>query len=81
MTLMSTDGSACDIVTMPKVLVKECSMSSDGFNELFFSFLRGNVTHTAAYEEAEKVHESYFEKRRYSSYESFKSVRSRDHKK
>jgi hypothetical protein len=76
MTLISTDGSACDIVTMPKVLVKECSMSSTGFDELFFSFLKENVTHTQAYEQAEQV-----QRRRYSSYESFKSVRYRDHKK
>jgi hypothetical protein len=81
MTLISTDGSACDIVTMPKVLVKECSMSSTGFDELFFSFLKENVTHTQAYEQAEQIHEHFFERRRYSSYESFKSVRYRDHKK
>jgi hypothetical protein len=80
MTLESTDGR-CDIVTLPKMLVKECSMSARGFEELFFIFLKANVTHTQAYEQAEVVHESYFEKRKYGSYESFKQIQYRNHKK
>lgn len=81
MTLQSTDGNGCDIVVMPKVLVKNCSMSAEGFEELFFTFCKGNVSHTEAYERAEGVHESYFEKRKYSSYESFKSAYYRKPKK
>jgi hypothetical protein len=80
-TLQSTDGKACDIVVLPKVLVKECSMSANGFEELFFGFLKGNVSHTEAYDKAEEVHENYFEKRKYSSYESFKATKYRNHKK
>ena len=81
LTLQSTDGSACDIVVMPKTLVKECSMSAKGFEELFFCFLDQNVTHTEAYEKAETVHESFFEKRKYSGFESFKQVQYRNHNK
>jgi hypothetical protein len=77
MTLQSTDGGSCEIVVMPKVLVKNCSMSAEGFDELFFNFLKTNVTHTVAYEEAEKVHESYFEKRKYSDYESYRVSKSK----
>jgi hypothetical protein len=73
-TLQSTDGT-CDIVTMPKVLVKNCSMTADGFEELFFCFLKGNVTHTKAYEQAEEVHEQYFGKTRYSDYNSFRNAK------
>lgn len=76
MTLTSTDGKGCDIVVMPKVLVKECSMSANGFEELFFGFLKGNVSHTQAYDQAEEVHESYFERRRYSDYDSFRKAKS-----
>jgi hypothetical protein len=65
---------------MPKVLIKECNMTAKGFEELFFIFLKGNVSHTQAYEEAEKVHEAYFEKRKYLSFEVFKSSRSQRHK-
>ncbi len=81
LTLVCTDGNSCDIVTMPKVLAKECSLSAEGFDDLFISFLKGNVSHTQAYEQAEQVHELYFEKRKYSCYHSFKSVQSRNHKK
>jgi hypothetical protein len=78
MTLQSTDGNGCDIVVMPKVLVKNCSMSAEGFDELFFSFYNnGSVTHTAAYEKAEQVHEQYFEKRKYSDYESYRVSKSK----
>lgn len=76
-TVQSTDGKACDIIVMPKVLVKECSLTAEGFDELFFSFLKENVSHTEAYERAEIIHESYFEKRRYKDYEVYKSSKSR----
>lgn len=81
LTIQSTDGSSCDIVVMPKSLVQQCSMTSRGFEELFFIFLKEDISHTEAYEKAEQVHENYFEKRKYSSYESFKAVQYRDHKK
>jgi hypothetical protein len=77
LTLTSTDGSRCDIVTMPKVLLKECSLTAEGFEGLFFTFLKGNISHTQAYEQAENVHYEYFEKRKYKDYEVFKSVKSR----
>lgn len=73
-TITSTDGSQCEIVTMPKVLVQNSSLSSEGFEEVFFSFLKGDASHKQAYERAEKLHESYFGKEKYSSYESFKAT-------
>jgi hypothetical protein len=80
MTLVATDG-ACDIVVMPKVLVKNCSMSAAGFDELFFTFLKGNTTHTQAYEQAEHVHEHYFGKTKYKDFDSFKCSKSYRHNK
>lgn len=79
-TLQSTDGTSCDIVTMPKIIIKNCSMSAEGFDELFFQFLKGNVTHTQAYESAEEVHEKYFERRRYSDYDSFRKAKAQRRK-
>lgn len=76
-TLTSTDGTACEIVVMPKVLVKDCSLTAEGFDEVFFSFLKGNVSHTEAYQKAEALHEHYFGKQRYKDYEVFKSAKSR----
>jgi hypothetical protein len=80
-TISTTDGSSCEIVTMPKVLAQNSSLTAEGFEEIFFSFLKGNTTHTQAYDRAEKLHESYFGKQKYSSYESFKSVQYRNRQK
>lgn len=75
MTIQSTDGAACDLVMMPKMIAKECSMTAKGFDELFFCFLDQNVTHAQAYEKAEMVHENYFGRRKYSAFESFKAYK------
>lgn len=77
----STDGKSCDIVVMPKFLAENVTMTTRGFDELFFHFLEPTMTHTDAYEKAEQVHEQYFHTRKYSSYESFKAVQYRGHKK
>lgn len=80
MTIESTDG-ACDIVTLPKMLVKNCSMSAEGFDELVFGFVKQNVSHTEAYHKAEAVHEQYFGKPRYTDHGSYKSSYSYRHNK
>ena len=80
-TFVSTDGGKCDIVTVSKDLLKNASMTSEGFDGLFFNELKTSITHVEAYEKAEEVHYSYFEKRKYSSYESFKAIMYRNHKK
>lgn len=80
MTIESTDG-ACDIITMPKVLVKNCSMSAEGFDDLVMSFYKNNVSHTEAYRMAESVHEHYFGRPRYTDHGSYKSSYSYRHKK
>lgn len=80
-TFISTDGSKCDIVIISKDLLKNASMTSEGFDNLFFDALKTSSTHVEAYEKAEQVHYQYFEKNKYSSYESFKSIMYRNHKK
>lgn len=72
LTIQSTDGDRCDLVTLPKLITKEASMSPRGFDELFFCFLGPGVTHVEAYEKAENVHQRYFDKPRYSDYDSFR---------
>jgi hypothetical protein len=79
-TITSTDGTSCELVVMPKVMVKDCTMTAEGFDELFFSFLKGDTKHTEAYDRAEKMHEHFFGRQKYSSYESFKARYYRDHK-
>jgi peptide methionine sulfoxide reductase MsrA len=80
-TYVSTDGSKCDIVTVSKDLLKNCTMTAQAFDEVFFDELRTSVTHMEAYEKAENFHYTYFEKRRYSSFEAFKQIQYRNHKK
>jgi hypothetical protein len=69
-TIESTDGnvSASDFVTV----VKNCSMSAEGFEELFYSYVPTSPTYTHAYERAETVHETLLSRRKYSDYDSFR---------
>jgi len=80
-TLIHTDGSKCDIVTISKELLKNASMSADGFDDLVMSFRKENVSLTQAYFKAEEVHEHYFGKSRYSDHNSYKASCSYRHKK
>lgn len=80
-TFISTDGGKCDVVTIPKDLARNCSLSAESFNEIFYDALQTSVTHIEAYEKAEDVHYHFFEKRKYSSFESFKQIQYRNHKK
>jgi hypothetical protein len=80
-TITTTDGSSCEIITMPKVLIQQASLTYEGFEDVFHSFLKGDTSHKEAYYRAEKIHESYFGKEKYANYESFKSLQSRSRKK
>jgi hypothetical protein len=80
-TYVSTDGSKCDIAIVSKDLLRNCTMTAESFNDVFYDALKTSVTHIEAYEKAEGFHYEYFEKRRYSSYEAFKQIQYRNHKK
>ena len=80
-TYVSTDGTRCDIVTVSKDLLKNCTMSADGFEQLFFGHTQTSSTYTEAYEKAEDEHEKLFEKRRYSDYNSFRNTKTQRMKK
>ena len=69
-------GSPSDIVFIPKNLAKSCNMSAEGFDEVFYACLSGANNNHDAYEKAEQVHVQYFDKRKYSSYQSFLSAKS-----
>jgi hypothetical protein len=70
-------GSADDLVILPKSLVKDSSLSQESFENLFHECVKGSKTYSEAYEKAEAIHEQYFDKRRYASYESFSTVKNR----
>lgn len=80
-TFVSTDGSKCDIVTISKDLLKNASMSAEGFDDLVMNFRRENVTYSEAYYKAEEVHEHYFGHTRYSDHISYKNSYSYRHNK
>tara|TARA_R110000823_G_scaffold121565_1_gene246644 strand:- start:1775 stop:1972 length:198 start_codon:yes stop_codon:yes gene_type:complete len=52
-------------------------LSPSGFIERFHYYCRYEKTNIKAYEQVEKEFESYYGKRRYSSYDSFRVVMSR----
>lgn len=80
-TFTSTDGSKCEIVTISKDVLKNCTMSAEGFEQLFFDQVRVSTTYVEAYEKAEEEHERVFEKRRYSDYNSFRNCKTQKMKK
>lgn len=80
-TYVHTDGSKCDIVTISKDLLKNASMSAEVFEDLFFDATRSSSTYMEAYEKVEILHEQYFEKRRYSDYDSFRKAKEHRHNK
>jgi hypothetical protein len=75
-TFVSTDGK-CDIVTVSKDLLQNCTLTAEGFEQVFFTEARTSTTYIEAYEKAEAWHEETFNKRRYSDYDSFRKVRDR----
>lgn len=70
-----------DITVLPKSLAKGCSLSADTFDEIFYSQVAVSKNNSEAYDKAEQIHLQYFEKRRYSDYNSYKSNKSQRLKK
>lgn len=67
-----------DIVILSKNVIKGAAISSHEFDNMFYENLRqGAKTHEEAYEKAELAHETVFEIRRYSSFESYKNTLSK----
>lgn len=57
---------------------KLCQMTFKAFNGVFESLIKDpKFTYEQAYDLMEKAHKKIFEKRRYSSYQSFRQVRKR----
>ena len=56
-------------------------LSPSGFQERFHTNCKNAKTYVQAYEETEREYEGYFGKRRYSSYDSFRTVMNRKLKK
>jgi hypothetical protein len=65
-----------DVMILPKSITKGASISAEGFDEIFYACMSGASSNSEAYEKAEELHVQYFEKRKYSDYNSFKSSRS-----
>jgi hypothetical protein len=63
-------------MTTPKI-----QMTAEGFYEQFEIQLKICKTMKEAYEAAERIHESLFQRRRYSEYKTFERVRNRKIKK
>jgi hypothetical protein len=63
-----------DFTIIPKSIIQGSSLSHSSFEELFFKCTRETKTYVEAYEKAEQIHEEYFDKRRYASYDSFRTV-------
>jgi hypothetical protein len=80
-TYISTDGSKCDIVTVSKDLLKNCTMRADVFDDLVINFSKENISLTEAYHKAEEVHEHYFGKPRYTDHGSYRASYSYRHNK
>jgi hypothetical protein len=67
-----------DIVILSKNVIKGGSIAAQEFDNMFYENLKqGARTHEEAYEKAELAHESVFEIRRYSSFESYKNTLSK----
>lgn len=79
-TFVSTDGK-CDIVTLPKDLLRNATLTSDGFEQVFFTEARTSSTYVEAYEKVEAWHEDVFGRRKYSDYNSFRNTKTQRKKK
>ncbi len=69
-------GSSNDIVVLPNNIAKECSLTANGFDQIFYACLSSSNTNREAYEKAEQVHIQYFGKTKYSDYGSYLSSKS-----
>ena len=74
-------GSTSDIVILPKQVAEGATMTANGFDQIFYACLSGAKSNAEAYEKAEEIHLSYFQKRKYSGYQSFAVSKSQRFKK
>jgi hypothetical protein len=72
-------GTPSDFIVIPVEISKSCTMSADGFKEVFYHYLKDSKTHLEAYEKTEAYHEQFFTERKYSGYTSFKVAMSKAH--
>jgi hypothetical protein len=79
-TFVSTDGK-CDIVTVSRDLLQNCTLTAEGFEQVFFNEARTSTTYVEAYEKVEAWHEEMFNKRKYSDYNSFRNSKTQRMKK
>jgi len=66
----------CDLVVLPRSIAVGCSMSAEAFDKIFWANLTTSDNNREAYEKAEMIHEQYFEHRKYSDYQTYKSSKS-----
>jgi hypothetical protein len=64
-----------DFTILPKSILTGGSLSAKTFSDLFYKCIKETSTYLEAYEKAEEIHEQYFDRRRYSCYESFSRAR------
>lgn len=66
-------------MTTPQQLPREALelLKATGFDNLFWQKLREAKTQAEAYEQAEKEYHSYFQKNKYSSFDSYRKSRDR----
>ena len=76
-TVEATDGTLTpdDLVSVTSSC--HVSMSSEGFERLFFKYVNCTETYVEAYEKAEAIHEKICGRRRYSDWDSFRVVKNR----
>lgn len=79
-TFVSTDGSKCEVVQVSTDLLKNASLTADGFEQAFFTEARTSSTYMEAYEKVEVFHEELFGKRKYSDYNSFRNSKTQRNK-
>ena len=80
-TFVSTDGGKCDIVTVSKDVLKNATLTADGFEQVFFTQASTSSTYMEAYEKVEMWHEETFGRRKYSDYNSFRNAKTQRRKK
>lgn len=66
----------CDLVILPKSIAVGCSMNAEAFDKIFWANLTASDNNREAYEKAEQLHQQYFDHRKYSDYETYKSSKS-----
>lgn len=81
MYTLASIGQAQEISIVSKDIITKSNMTSEGFEELFFTELKQCRTHTEAYCKAENIHFETFGHNRYKDYDSFRISKSQRLKK